>query len=206
MPTQARAQETVKRILSGARQILREQGEDAMTTRNIADVSGVRTGSIYQYFPNRDSILYALYGQRMEDTVAALEGLFTNAHLELPLEEFLKVMNDTLREDLEWGRPEDVALNRAVGENSQIEVAVADTLNKLYRFLARLMRHYGCNWPEKELLQYAEFLYSLNHFGFALRIRQEGEKSQFTHYLVNDLQRYLLMNAVNNPLPDYRDS
>lgn len=60
MPRQQRSQAKVGYIVEAARQILYEEGADAVTTRRVAERSGVAVGSLYQYFPNRDAILARL--------------------------------------------------------------------------------------------------------------------------------------------------
>jgi AcrR family transcriptional regulator len=59
-PRQARAKRTVDLILEASTQILSSYGEEALTTNHIAERAGFSIGTLYQYFPNRDSILNAL--------------------------------------------------------------------------------------------------------------------------------------------------
>ena len=61
VPSQARAQETVRAILQAAAQVIAEYGYAAGTTNRIAARAGVSIGSLYQYFPNKDAILVALH-------------------------------------------------------------------------------------------------------------------------------------------------
>lgn len=59
-PRQARAVDTQARILAAARRVFARHGYAAGTTNRIADEAGLSVGSLYQYFPNKDSILAAL--------------------------------------------------------------------------------------------------------------------------------------------------
>jgi AcrR family transcriptional regulator len=59
-PTQARARRTVDLILEAAAQILAHEGEEELTTNGIAERAGFSIGTLYQYFPNRESVLDAL--------------------------------------------------------------------------------------------------------------------------------------------------
>lgn len=59
-PRQRRSRATVEFILEAARRILYGEGVRAITTRRVAEQSGVAIGSLYQYFPNRDAILARL--------------------------------------------------------------------------------------------------------------------------------------------------
>jgi AcrR family transcriptional regulator len=66
MPSQARARRTVDLILEASAQILANRGEEALTTNHIAERAGFSIGTLYQYFPNRDSILDALIARERE--------------------------------------------------------------------------------------------------------------------------------------------
>lgn len=59
-PVQARAKVTWNVILDAAAQVLLRRGYEKATTDRIAERAGVSIGSIYEYFPNKESIFAAL--------------------------------------------------------------------------------------------------------------------------------------------------
>lgn len=59
-PQQSRSKKTVDRILKAAETYLIEHGAENLSTNKIADTAGVNITSLYQYFPNKESILSAL--------------------------------------------------------------------------------------------------------------------------------------------------
>lgn len=59
-PQQARSTELVASILQAATQVLAQEGARRFTTARVAERAGVSVGSIYQYFPNKASILFRL--------------------------------------------------------------------------------------------------------------------------------------------------
>jgi AcrR family transcriptional regulator len=72
MPGQARSEETVSVILEASARILESDGLRGFNTNAIAAKAGVSIGSLYQYFPNKDSIVLALIGsfeKAFHDTV-----------------------------------------------------------------------------------------------------------------------------------------
>ena len=72
MPRQTRSQETVGVILEASARILESDGLGGFNTNAIAANAGVSVGSLYQYFPNKDSIVLALIGsfeKAFHDTV-----------------------------------------------------------------------------------------------------------------------------------------
>lgn len=65
-------------VLEATLQILRKQGIGALTTTRVAEVAGVSVGTLYQYFPNKRSLVTALKVQYVERVtgrmLAAIEG------------------------------------------------------------------------------------------------------------------------------------
>lgn len=59
-PKQKRSREMVARLLDATAQTLAERGLDGTTTNHIAERAGVSIGSLYQYFPDKESLIEAL--------------------------------------------------------------------------------------------------------------------------------------------------
>ncbi|PBB19119.1 TetR/AcrR family transcriptional regulator [Mesorhizobium sp. WSM4313] len=59
-PSQQRSRERVERILSAASTLIAEQGSDAMRMGEVAERAGVSIGSLYQFFPDKRAIVWAL--------------------------------------------------------------------------------------------------------------------------------------------------
>jgi AcrR family transcriptional regulator len=59
-PTQARAKETTDAILEATLQVLVQVGERSLTTTRVAQRAGVSVGTLYQYFPDKASLVMAL--------------------------------------------------------------------------------------------------------------------------------------------------
>ncbi len=60
LPKQARSTELVRAVLDAAVQVLAAEGARRFTTARVAQKAGVSIGSLYQYFPNKASILFRL--------------------------------------------------------------------------------------------------------------------------------------------------
>jgi AcrR family transcriptional regulator len=59
-PKQSRSLATVEAILTATTHILTEDGYDQLTTNRVAERAGVSIGSLYQYFPNKEALIFAL--------------------------------------------------------------------------------------------------------------------------------------------------
>ncbi len=81
LPKQARSAELVGAILQAGIRVLERDGADAFTTVRVAEQAGVSVGSLYQYFPNKESILARLQEQEWARTGQLLDGIFTDPRL-----------------------------------------------------------------------------------------------------------------------------
>jgi len=73
-PRQARSQVTVDAVFEATIQVLLNDGPQRLTTTRVADRAGVSVGTLYQYYPNKQALLYAVLQRhlaRVEETVAA---------------------------------------------------------------------------------------------------------------------------------------
>lgn len=71
-PRQGRARATVEAILTAAEQLTRERGIEEWTTNHVAERAGASIGSLYQYFPSKESLVTALYLHRRTGHLALL--------------------------------------------------------------------------------------------------------------------------------------
>ncbi|MGH6761063.1 MAG: TetR family transcriptional regulator [Phyllobacterium sp.] len=60
LPIQNRSRERVERILAVATALIAENGSDALRMGEVAQKAGISIGSLYQYFPDKASIIRVL--------------------------------------------------------------------------------------------------------------------------------------------------
>jgi AcrR family transcriptional regulator len=72
-PVQARATVTVEAICEATIQVLLSHGADRLTTTRVADRAGVSVGTLYQYYPHKQALLYAVMEDHMEKVASAVE-------------------------------------------------------------------------------------------------------------------------------------
>ncbi len=75
LPSQARSTELVGAILEAAIRVLEREGAQRFTTVRVAEQAGVSVGSLYQYFPNKQAILFRLQLDEWERTGAMLDAI-----------------------------------------------------------------------------------------------------------------------------------
>ncbi len=72
-PQQGRSKALVDAILEATVRILPKVGSRHLTTKKIAEFAGVSIGSLYQYFPNKESVLASLIDFKMHDMSVAMK-------------------------------------------------------------------------------------------------------------------------------------
>lgn len=135
-PRQARAAATFDAILEAAARILETGGIDAVNTNAVAERAGVSVGSLYQYFPTKESILAELVRfyrniliEKVETAIAGATGK--------PLEETLDallvaaVSHQFERPELALALEQVEAVLPLDGETHDLTRTMVDSLEKL---------------------------------------------------------------------------
>jgi AcrR family transcriptional regulator len=78
-PRQARSRARLAQILAAADEILAAEGVEALTVRRIAERAGVPVGSLYQFFPDKGSVVDAVARAYIAEFDAAVEALVSSA-------------------------------------------------------------------------------------------------------------------------------
>ncbi|MCJ7995424.1 TetR/AcrR family transcriptional regulator [Rhizobium cremeum] len=88
-PRQTRAMSTVDAIFEATIQVLIGEGTHRLTTTRVAERAGVSVGTMYQYFPHKQALLYALneryldrLAERVEKACLAQHGKSTKEMIE----------------------------------------------------------------------------------------------------------------------------
>jgi AcrR family transcriptional regulator len=88
-PVQTRSVITVEAISEATIQVLLRDGTDRLTTTRVAERAGVSVGTLYQYYPNKQSLLFALLEDHLGKVSSAMEAACARARGK-PLAEMMK--------------------------------------------------------------------------------------------------------------------
>lgn len=73
VPQQRRSREKVTKILETAKKLFQESGMDSVSMREIAREAGMAIATVYQYFPNKQSIVRQIWENYTSTVDAVLE-------------------------------------------------------------------------------------------------------------------------------------
>lgn len=99
-PKQTRSNELVAAVLDAAIQVLKAEGAPRFTTARVAERAGVSVGSLYQYFPNKASILFRLQSDEWRQTTAILHAILRDTRRP-PLDRLRRLVHAFIRSECE---------------------------------------------------------------------------------------------------------
>jgi AcrR family transcriptional regulator len=90
-PVQTRAAVTVEAISEATIQVLLSYGADRLTTTRVAERAGVSVGTLYQYYPNKNSLLFAVLEDHLDKVTETVEAACEQASHK-PLSEMIRTV------------------------------------------------------------------------------------------------------------------
>ncbi|WP_375599713.1 TetR/AcrR family transcriptional regulator [Devosia sp. Naph2] len=93
-PRQARSVATLDAIFEATIQVLLVEGMQGLTTTRVAERAGVSVGTMYQYFPHKQSLIYALNERYLEVLADKVEAT-CRAQTARPVAEMLAALIET---------------------------------------------------------------------------------------------------------------
>ena len=80
-PKQKRSKLMVDNILEASIRVLKQHPYQQFTTNRVAEAAGISIGSLYQYFPNKQSILLELEIRAVNEMIENVEKLLFEKNL-----------------------------------------------------------------------------------------------------------------------------
>lgn len=95
-PSQARGKQRIETILQAAAEVFDELGYDTANTILIAKRANTAVGSLYDFFPNKESIAQVLIERHTNDLAALLDELVTEDVFKQPIAQILDQLIEPL--------------------------------------------------------------------------------------------------------------
>lgn len=138
-PIQARSGATVEAIHEAVIQVLLGEGLARLTTTRVAERAGVSVGTLYQYFPNKQALLFAVLVEHFEEVVAAIERIDVEGP-KRPIAELAWNIADAYV-SVKIARPDaTTALYRVAGAIDQFRLST-DVYQRLKAAVVRVLGH-----------------------------------------------------------------
>ncbi len=181
LPSQTRSRQRVELILASCRKLLKEKGITAVTTTAIASEAGIPVSSLYQYYPNKKSILIAIYEDYLEKISEISATLETPKNVSLGWEAFMSKLFLALNQAELRDEIED-ELEKALSIYPELAKVERKHREKMAKQLVGILQRLGAKWSEKKLQRLALFLYSINDAVWAYRTEFHPPKSELIEW------------------------
>ncbi len=156
------------RILKAAEDLFDEHGVDRVTMAEITSASGVRASTLYQYFSNKDDIVWAILSDALEDVTQRIEERFESATTGLSK---ITTLLDFMADEL---------------SNNPAKV----------RFMAQFDAMYARHWPAERMVTLEAQINPKGFQYFSELIREGIADGSLRHDLDPDLTMHSVINAV----------
>lgn len=145
---QERSRQKVELILSVTRDLLSEGPAHKVTTIGIAERAGISIGSLYRFFPNKESIFYELFRRWLEDTLHVLDevqaGLTDEHSAEHCVDAFLQALTEPKLNSIQnW------KLRLAMGTSPELVALEEQHLRDVMIRIQTLQRRFGAPPPSE---------------------------------------------------------
>jgi AcrR family transcriptional regulator len=157
-----------RRILEAAEELFDERGVDRVTMADITSASGVRASTIYQYFSNKDEIVWAMLSELLDETTKRAKKIIEGAT---------------------------TGLSKITGLLDFLADELSKNPAKV-RFAAQFDAMYGRNWPAERLLTLEAQINPQGFRHFNKLIREGIADGSLRRDLDPDLTMHAVINAV----------
>lgn len=179
IPSQKRAKKRQQLILDGAKKILNEKEPSAFTMREVAKVSGVGLGTLYDYFPSKSSIMYWLLKERIAGRLEILDKHTADTINQKSVPEIIEGYDQDMKAAKMWSRMDIVLFGTDHNDN-----ALKHLRNEYHKLLAErycnLFKSNGSNWPDEDLNTVANYLNHIDILNIELQL--DAPVDQRRHY------------------------
>jgi AcrR family transcriptional regulator len=190
-PTQKRAQERIRQILSFSLQLFIEKGIEQTTTNDIAAAANIPIGSLYSYYNDKHEIINALSDLLIEDAEAMVDQIIANPFFEKMSWQDIITLLLWLTQDYSRQNRPDILLyyHRYSTTDHTTSEQYIHALIKIFGKLinARLLHENSQNFTEHQVMVFAKLFEST----FELLIRQ------YNHPNITNMKDDFLLIAAN---------
>ncbi len=189
-PSQDRSQKTVGRILDATLTLLKEARggrTGKITTNHIAREAKISVGSLYQYFPNTEAVIFEVYREMLGRVRDVLDEFDSLDRLSLSREQFFAELNESM---VAVGPEADVviAMHHAVKVYPLLAEADREHGELIAKRLGKFLKHFGSSWPLAKLERLALYAYYVDHGTWIYRDHVKPPKEEadaWEHSILN---------------------
>ncbi len=192
-----RKTETLRRIEDAGWQLFRTRGYEATSTREIAEAADIAAGTLFNYFPEKRSLLIHLMQRELDGALSRAFDTMPSSTLEGELTHVFASLTQCYANERRLGRVFVKELLFTDGERRAESAAWTFGLVKRIADLVRTAQRRGEVEPSIEPMDAAQQVFSTHYFGLVTwlggtipsRVAQEEQFQASLHLLLRGLRR-----------------
>lgn len=157
-PKQRRAIDRIEAIINAAKDVIREEGYSEFSTNKVAKAANVNIASVYQYFPNKETLILFIHEQQLKTISTHCQDVELAQFNDLNLE--INSLYQRIFPDRETCVLLD-AIDCAIHSTPVLHHLESNMAKLIADFIANRLSHYGSNW---EFAQKQDLGRHLHHF------------------------------------------
>jgi len=180
-PVSPRGQATIDKILDSSLEFIQREGISRLTTNHIAKEAGVKVGSIYHFFPNKEAILLELVRRWQQQIQAGLRAYLDQIDEDTSLAKLtLDVVLNNLNEKYEHSAAFDQiaaigSLEQGLGELFNAHLEEVASMNADH-YMRNPNRPKGAK--KKLVVEFSLFLHPIVAEGMSLVAKKTGRAQE----------------------------
>lgn len=201
-PSQQRAEQRVADIIAAYRRLLDSEAR-SITTNSVAKEAGIPVSSLYQYFPNKEAIAYAVYREWAEEALAELRNRREAARHASSWFEFLMGNASEF-----FGRSSSAKivhqLSPVMDASPELKKAQRTYLTQMNAIVCDTMRILGSDWPDEPLANIVSLIIELNTTTFRHMARQNAAAAAETQRHWQAAARAIMQRCLETPYATFK--
>ena len=170
--------------------------------RSIAKLAGISVGTIYEYFPNKQAILFYIYEKRLKDGLAVFDEVYEGADPNRTLFDLFAEFRRRTREEKLWTRAY-LELRNAEERDPILHGYTQDMEDQLTERYVSMEQKRGAVLDENQLTLIARFAHQVDHVNMRLQLDATTEDRVFYGRLTTEIFK-CLMAFTGCPVDDYK--
>ncbi len=176
-PSQHRSKEKVQHILDATIRLLETTGVEGITTNHIAKEAGISVASLYQYYPNKHAVIYAIYQKWLASVVDKFDYAEQNYYMKFPWAEFFDKLITDIFETSIFSTKAEIQLSHAMGASKELTALDDKHSKEIASRIATYLKGYGATWSKQKLELAGLMLYDLSDLTFKRTDQLSDEKN-----------------------------
>lgn len=160
-PAQKRGKEKVQRILRVTAELLDVEVLEGFSTNKIARAAGINVATLYQYFPNKQAIIYALYQHWLDEIAAGYDGVEEKYYLKVDWKTFFTRLHQS-RAKVSLSPLTEINLDRMMSSSDALSKLDRSHAEQVSQRMVRYLKGYGSRWTKQRLAKLSLLIYELS--------------------------------------------